>query len=63
MRAADILLDDEPLDPPAPLTVLLHKPVGYVVTSPDDEKVLDPVVYDLLPHRCEAAVSFGQSTD
>lgn len=46
-----MLLDGEPLDPPSPLTVLLHKPVGYVVTSPDDERVLDPVVYDLLPHR------------
>jgi 16S rRNA U516 pseudouridylate synthase RsuA-like enzyme len=31
--------------------VLLHKPVGYVVTSPDDERVTDPVVYDLLPYR------------
>jgi 16S rRNA pseudouridine516 synthase len=51
VRASEVLLDGEPLDPPSPLTVLLHKPVGYVVTSPDDERVLDPVVYDLLPHR------------
>lgn len=50
-RASDVLLDDEPLDPPAPLALVLNKPVGYVVTSPDDERVLDPVVYDLLPHR------------
>ncbi|KIZ06053.1 ribosomal small subunit pseudouridine synthase A [Monoraphidium neglectum] len=45
VRASEVLLDGEPLDPPSPLTVLLHKPVGYVVTSPDDERVLDPVVY------------------
>jgi 16S rRNA pseudouridine516 synthase len=49
--AAEVLLDGEPLDPPAPLVVLLHKPVGYVVTSPDDENVLDPKIYDLLPYR------------
>jgi hypothetical protein len=54
VRAPEILLDEEPLDPPAPLTILLHKPTGYVVTSPDDERVLDPVVYDLLPHRWAA---------
>lgn len=35
----DVLLDGEPLDPPFPMAVMLHKPVGYVVTSPDDEKV------------------------
>jgi len=52
VRAADVLLDEEPLDPPAPLTILLHKPVGHVVTSPDDQKVIDPVIYELLPHRC-----------
>lgn len=47
----DILLDGEELDPPSPLVVALHKPVGYVVTSPDDENIPDPVVYDLLPYR------------
>ena len=49
--ASELLLNGEPLDPPPPLTLLLHKPVGYVVTSPDDEKVQDPKVYDLLPYR------------
>lgn len=48
---ADILLDGEALDPPAPLVVALHKPVGYVVTTPDDENIPDPKVYDLLPYR------------
>jgi 16S rRNA U516 pseudouridylate synthase RsuA-like enzyme len=49
---ANVLVDGEELDPPLPMVVMLHKPVGYVVTAPDDDKVLDPVVYDLLPYRC-----------
>lgn len=47
----EILLDGEELDPPFPLVVMLNKPVGYVVTSPDDERIPDPKVYDLLPYR------------
>ena len=31
---------------------MVNKPVGYVVTAPDDDKILDPKVYDLLPYRC-----------
>lgn len=50
-----VVLDGEELDPPPPLTVLLHKPTGYVVTSPDDENIPDPVIYDLLPYRWEVA--------
>jgi 16S rRNA pseudouridine516 synthase len=49
--AGDVLLDGEPLDAPPPLTVAQHKPVGYVVTAPDDERVTDPTIYDLLPAR------------
>jgi 16S rRNA U516 pseudouridylate synthase RsuA-like enzyme len=49
--ASQLLLNGEALDPPCPLTLILHKPAGYVVTSPDDEVVLDPKVYDLLPYR------------
>ena len=49
--AGELLLDGEPLDPPPPMLIVLHKPQGYVVTSPDDEKVIDPKVYDLLPYR------------
>jgi len=48
---SDVLLDGEPLDPPPPITLLLHKPVGYVVTAPDDDNVPDPKIYDLLPQR------------
>lgn len=51
VRHAEVLLDGEQLDAPWPLGLLLHKPVGYVVTSPDDENVPDPKVYDLLPYR------------
>lgn len=37
----------EPLDPPSPLTVLLHKPKNY--TCSHDEQGL--LIYDLLPER------------
>ncbi len=40
-------VDGEPLDPPAPLTLVLHKPLG-VTCSHDDQGSL---VYDLLPER------------
>jgi 16S rRNA U516 pseudouridylate synthase RsuA-like enzyme len=50
--ASQLLLEGEPLDPAPPLTLMLHKPVGYVVTSPEDEMVTDLKVYDLLPYRC-----------
>jgi 16S rRNA pseudouridine516 synthase len=43
----DILLDDEPLDPPQGLLLLLHKPVGYTCSTKDPGRV----VYDLLPER------------
>ncbi|MBY0490531.1 MAG: rRNA pseudouridine synthase [Gemmatimonadaceae bacterium] len=43
----DILVDGEPLDPPAGSVVLLHKPVGYVCSTSDRP----PLVYELLPAR------------
>ena len=45
---ADLRFDGAPLDPPAPLTIVLHKPVGFVCSHDDDEGAL---VYDLLPLR------------
>ena len=42
-----IRVDAEPLDPPAPLTLMLHKPVGYTCSLKDPGEI----VYDLLPHR------------
>ena len=48
---SDILLEGEELDAPFPVGVMVNKPVGYVVTAPDDDKILDPKVYDLLPYR------------
>ncbi|MDQ3287273.1 MAG: pseudouridine synthase [Pseudomonadota bacterium] len=44
---ADIRLDDEPLDPPAGLVLMLHKPTGYTCSTKDSGRV----VYDLLPPR------------
>ena len=44
---SDLLLDDEPLDPPQGTLILLHKPVGYTCSTKDPGRV----VYDLLPER------------
>lgn len=44
---SDLRFDGEPLDPPAPLTLIMHKPLG-VTCSHDD---VGPLVYDLLPER------------
>lgn len=43
----DIRFDGDALDPPAPLTLMLHKPAG-VTCSHDDA---GPLVYELLPPR------------
>ncbi len=42
-----LTLDGDPLDPPAPLTVMLHKPAGFICSH--DER--GDLVYDLLPPR------------
>jgi len=44
---ANIRIDDEPLDPPAGLVLMLHKPVGYTCSTKDPGRI----VYDLLPPR------------
>lgn len=44
---AQLRIDGEPLDPPAPLTLMLHKPVGYTCSTKDP----GAIVYDLLPPR------------
>lgn len=43
----DVLIDGEPLDPPAGSIVMMHKPVGYVCSTKGGERL----VYDLLPER------------
>jgi len=43
----DVLVDAEPLDPPPGVAVMLHKPVGYVCTTKD----ADRLIYELLPQR------------
>lgn len=42
-----IRVDGEPLDPPAGLLIMLHKPVGYTCSTKDKGRI----VYDLLPPR------------
>jgi 16S rRNA pseudouridine516 synthase len=44
---ANVRLDGEPLDPPFPLTLMLHKPVGYTCSTSD----AGAVIYELLPYR------------
>ena len=44
---AAIRVDDEPLDPPAGLVLMLHKPLGVTCSRKDPGRV----VYDLLPPR------------
>jgi 16S rRNA pseudouridine516 synthase len=42
-----LLFDGEPIDPPPPMVVMLHKPAGYTCSHND----IGPLVYDLLPDR------------
>ena len=42
-----LTVQGKPLDPPAPLTLMLHKPLGYVCSHKED----GPRIYDLLPPR------------
>ena len=44
---AEILFKGEPLDPPAPLTLMFHKPDGYTCSTDDP----GDTIYDLLPAR------------
>jgi 16S rRNA pseudouridine516 synthase len=44
---ADIRFRGEPLDPPFPFTIMLHKPDGYTCSADDP----GATVYDLLPER------------
>ena len=44
----EILFNGEPLDPPAGMVILMHKPLGYICSHDDGEGRL---VYDLLPER------------
>ena len=44
---ADVLLEDEPLDPAQGMLLMLHKPVGYTCSTKDTGRL----IYDLLPPR------------
>jgi 16S rRNA pseudouridine516 synthase len=43
----ELLVDGAPLDPPPGTVIVLHKPVGYVCSTADN----NPLVYELLPSR------------
>jgi 16S rRNA pseudouridine516 synthase len=42
-----VRVDDEPLDPPAGLLIMLHKPLGYTCSTKDHGEL----IYELLPPR------------
>jgi len=44
---ANVRIDGEPLDPPFPLALMLHKPAGYTCSRSDP----GAIVYELLPYR------------
>jgi 16S rRNA pseudouridine516 synthase len=44
---ADILIDDQPMDSPEGMVLMLNKSVGYTCSTKD----LPPLVYELLPPR------------
>lgn len=46
-RHEEVRIDDEPLDPPPGLLLMLHKPVGHTCSKKDKGEL----VYDLLPSR------------
>lgn len=50
VSAGRVRLEDEPLDPLCPFTIMLHKPVGYTCSHKDPAAI----VYDLLPERFAA---------
>ncbi len=43
----DILLDGNPLDPPAGVVLMMNKPIGYTCSTSDPGRI----VYELLPSR------------
>jgi len=43
----DMLVDGQPLDPPPGVAIMLHKPVGYVCSTKD----ADRLIYEFLPPR------------
>lgn len=47
VRAGALQFDGAAIDPPAPLTLMLHKPAGYTCSR----KAQGALVYDLLPGR------------
>ncbi len=50
VEAEVVRVDDEPLDPPTGMVILLNKPLGYTCSNKD----VGRVVFDLLPARYRA---------
>jgi 16S rRNA pseudouridine516 synthase len=50
VRSGALTLDGEKLDPPSPLTAMMHKPAGYSCSHAEKGRL----IYDLLPERWKA---------
>lgn len=48
VKPEQVTVDNEPLEAPDGLLVMLHKPVGYACTHSERER---PTIYELLPER------------
>jgi len=53
-----LAIDGQPLDRPAPVTIMLHKPRGVVTTRSDPEG--RPTVYDLIQHAGMHLIPVGR---
>jgi len=59
VNASDnVLVNGKPVKQPLPLVAILHKPVGYLCTSPD--ATTERTIYDLLPANWPRVVYVGR---
>jgi len=59
VNASDnVLVNGKPVKQPLPLVAILHKPVGYLCTSPD--ATTEKTIYDLLPANWPRVVYVGR---
>ena len=54
----NVLVNGKPVKQPLPLVAILHKPVGYLCTSPDATN--EKTIYDLLPSNWPRVVYVGR---
>jgi 16S rRNA pseudouridine516 synthase len=57
---AEVLFDGEVLDPIAPLSLMLHKPVGYTCSTKDFGRLVHELLPERYRHRTPALSSVGR---